>query len=154
LVNCSNGAGKSKPAALKTKAAAPGQGKYPLSKIDVRVVDLNKFAQKTADGHVLSLQEFLANDVKIQIDELAANSSALNLSWNIPFTDINKQDFRVFYGARNGFWNEDLAIRRVNGECFEALKVWKDSGKKSIVVFSKIDPGFPLNENGKVDWPK
>jgi hypothetical protein len=108
-------------------------GKYPLSNIDVRIVDIDSFNRRTASHPNLSLQELVANDIRLRIDELSANSSAINFAWSVPLADSDKQNLRIFYSARNGFWSEDLGIRHINGKYLEALKVWRQEGKKTFV---------------------
>jgi hypothetical protein len=127
------------------------QGKHPLYEIDVRVVDLEKLEKKFPKGKTpASLQEFMAENYRFHVGELSSNT-AFSPSVAIPFSESVRQDFRIFFSARNGYWMEDLSIRVVDGKTRQALRVSQEFGKRPKLMFRKIDKEFPLVD-GHVDW--
>jgi hypothetical protein len=128
-------------------------GKFPLTDVSARVVDLNNFNKRTAQG-VTSLQQYVAGDIKVPIGNLAPATAYLNTLLTIPFSDRNSQDFRIIYDAKNGHWMEDLELRNTNGKWLQALRVRRLNGNQTPTIFRKVDKGFPLDSGGKVEWPK
>jgi hypothetical protein len=73
------------------------------------------------------------------------------------------QNFQASFVALNGYWIEDIRLRRVNNKWFQALRVSRQDITEEMrggimynvvkprVRFEKIDPGYPLVK-GKVDW--
>jgi len=128
-------------------------GKFPLTGVDARIVDLNNFTKRTAQG-VTSLQQFLAGDIRVPIGDLTHDTAFLNMQLKIPFSDEKSQDFRIFYSAKNGYWMEDLELRKMDGKWLQALRVRKQDGNKTPTIFRRVDKGFPLGVGGKIEWPK
>lgn len=123
------------------------QGKYPVYDVKARIVDLVATQNLTMQEH-LTLALSGANT--IMIGNLAPGSSQ---PINLPFPLTDKGDYNIFFNStRNGFWTENLKIRKVNGVWMSAFRVLKDSGKRQIQLMKPTIPkDFP---SGQVDWNK
>jgi len=126
-------------------------GGFPLSGVEARISNLNEAVKKRAP---MTLQNFLAGDLKVSIGDLSIASSAMNLSWNVPLSDRNHQDFRVFFVAKNGHWMEDLEIRNVDGHILQAIRVRRIVGNRTPTIYTNIENKFPRNSKNQVEWPK
>jgi len=69
----------------------------------------------------------------------------------IPFREGDSQVFMVRFSAQNGFWTQQLRLRRLDGKWLQALRILKPGEKSERVVYEKVDSGFPL-KHGKVEW--
>ena len=86
-------------------------GQYPLYDVDIRIHDLEKAARLSG----MSISERLAQtDTKWKVGNLGPRQSIMLQGWELPAAD--HQDYNIFISARNGFINQMLRLRRVNGE--------------------------------------
>lgn len=122
------------------------QGKYPLYDLKVRIVDLANWEKK----QTRSLFDLQKDERHLSVGNLAAGQASVLGPVQI---DGDSTSWNLFFGARNGFWTELLRIRRVGAELKFAIKVKKDSqAGEAETVFEKVDPGYPRNEAGRVEW--
>ena len=130
-------------------------GKHPLYGIHARIVNpqlLNPLQEAIRkEGRSPTVHELFSTDVDIEIGDLSLKSSWVQFGKFIPFdtTKSGRQDFNVFFNARNGYWSQTLRWRKVSDKWTQATRVSKDDGGKQRVVFTKIDPKFPRQE---LDW--
>lgn len=114
-------------------------GKYPLYDVHVRIVDLNLFDAK--DIRSMSGTEWT-------IGNMAANTARV-LPTAVQFSGTDKQDFNVFFGARNGFWTELLRYRKVKDRWVAARMVESSLNPrypKGAVVHRVVDKEFPVDD--------
>jgi len=124
------------------------RGKYPIYDMNMRLFDLRKMGtiihQPIADW-------IAATGGIIAIGNLMPSGSWT--TWKaVSLGSIEDRNYNVFFDARNGFWHETINMRSVNGEWTEAIEVWRQSGKKDILILEDIDRGFPRRSDGQVDW--
>jgi hypothetical protein len=119
------------------------QGEHVLFDVWARFVDLNKFSATT------SWEE--ANKYNYHLGDFAQNSGTM-IEPPVPFSDNKKQDFNIFFNARNGFWEQGLRLRFINGHWSVATRVSRRHAKGSDLLYEQIDPDFPRNASGGVDW--
>jgi hypothetical protein len=135
------------------------EGKFPLYDLEVQIVDLNRFEQSTAKLKQPSLQQYFLSSTAavLKVGTLAPNQGHAILGKPVPFTN-EQPKFRIFFKARNGFWDQDLLLRKVKGEWLHAMRVhrelWGQENNPRQLLFTKIDDGFPTGANGKIEWPK
>jgi hypothetical protein len=129
------------------------RGKYPISDVSARIVDLKKFDRLIATNPQPSLQELLSADTSVQLGELTPNAALVRGTVKLVGQSAR---FNIFFSARNGFWTQKLRLRLVGGKWVRAIRVTtteigrdKKGPKK---LFEKIDKGFPRNAKGEVDW--
>lgn len=124
-------------------------GEYPLTDLDARIVNLEEFNK--LQGNV-GIEQFLSTGTrKIPLGNLSVGTALINPQWKVPLSD--NFNYRIFFSAKNGFWMEDLEVRRISGKRVEALRIRRQRGNKTPTIFQKIDKGFPL-VGDKVEWPK
>jgi hypothetical protein len=127
-------------------------GKYTLYEVHVRISDLNKFRQKIERKEPFTL----ADDISIDLHEMAPATSGLSESFVLPFSDESAQDFNVFFSARNGRWTELLRLRKVHGHWSSAVQVaWQYRIDRPVTqepIFEQIDDDYPRNNRRLVDW--
>jgi hypothetical protein len=121
------------------------QGKFPLYDISIRVVDLQKF---DLVKDIRTLEALNQAQVILNAGNLGPGQSRLFGEWPLP--KLDRQDFNIFISARNGFITELLRRRRINGRWQSAVKVTRDGD--NALLFERVDPDFPRDEKGQVQW--
>ena len=99
-----------------------------------------------------SLQDILRAERSMELGGLAAGSGRM-LGSILPI-DSDYKRFNIFFAARNGFFTEELRIRkRESGEWIYALRVSRDTSKGSKeILFEKVDPNYPKEKDGTMKW--
>ncbi|MGH9351721.1 MAG: hypothetical protein ACRD2G_06125 [Terriglobia bacterium] len=129
-------------------------GKYTLYQVIVRIVDLNDFQRKLDRGHRFNLSD----DVTLPaVPEVPVSTSWFREALVLPFSDGARQDFNVFFQARNGRWTEFLRLRRINDHWSSAIQVCRQYNADGSQVprepiFEQVDRDYPRNDKGLVDW--
>jgi len=124
------------------------EGRFPLYEVEARIANLDKFDSPQQTD---SLQDFLAGDTMLRIGTVPPNAVSL-LDERLPLTSEHVR-FNIFFSARNGFWTQQLRLRRIDGEWYVASEVSKtedDSTRTSL--HEDVSPDYPRNEEGKVEW--
>jgi hypothetical protein len=60
--------------------------------------------------------------------------------------------WNIFFDAKNGFWDQALRCELINGDMVCASRVSQSRGKTDTVLLEQVDPRYPKNSDGKVDW--
>lgn len=118
------------------------QGTYPLYDITARIVDtdeMRKINQYTTEN----LQKC---EVYRKYGTLIAGHCLNSEVWNLG--EGSSRNFNIFWTARNGGFIQHLKFRRVGDRWFHATKVLRGSS----LIHEDIQPDYPRNENGEVDW--
>lgn len=126
-------------------------GKYPLYEVSARVGDLDKLFSLPSDTGAHALASGRLSENTIQIGSIAAGSVWMNESIKLGLDNFNKRSFNVFFTARNGFWHEALRMRLVGGRWLRAYRVWDEVHKEKVLI-NHVDKGYPLKEDGSVEW--
>jgi len=125
------------------------KGRYPLYGVQVRVVDLVKMRLLEQQHHPI---DPLQDDFIFNAGDLTVGLALNSFSLRVTFTDPDKQDFNVFFTAKNGLWDEKLRIRRINTNRQTAIKVFRgDKNGKAITLFESVPKDFPKSELDS-DW--
>lgn len=128
-------------------------GKHPLSGVQPRIVDMVKFRRSENPGLNFStiLDPF----------DLAVGKSMVKLDAKIAFSDPAKQDFSIFFTAKNGSWDELLRMRKVEGVWQRAMKVRIEippKNKNGKLTFKKVkeevSKSFPRDDLTDSEWRK
>ena len=136
------------------------EGKYPISDISLRLVDSDQLAGPTPSG-LSAMDRILKAQINIPIGTLPVKGFRLVSRIQIP-AGIMEKKYLASFTARNGSWDEDVTLRRMNtGDWRVALKVNESPGqvtfaelnKPTKLLFHKVDPDFPVNSNYEIqDW--
>lgn len=122
------------------------QGNYPLYDLSLRVVDLDDFEAE------LAKPKGTINLLNVGVNQTAGNIPPSTASFS--GISMKEKDFTrltIQISARNGHFTQSLRIKKVGTEYKSAIQVSKMDGG-SEPIFEKIDDGYPLNKESKVDW--
>ena len=120
------------------------KSKYPAYDISVRVWDIDKLRKGPK-----TLEEAISEDLATaNIPSLAPNVSAIIGTIEIPSTETSKR-FGAQYTTRLGAFGESIRVEKVGEKWLFAIRAGSTDGKIKV---ERIDPGFPRNDKGEVDW--
>jgi len=108
------------------------EGKYPLSSIQARIVDLNSF-----DATSLTMEDLSKNVMNIgtlEPDKAFVTNKKFLLDKN---AGVN---LNVFFVANNGFVNQLIRMRFINNVWVTATRISTMEGK---ILFEDINPNYP-----------
>jgi hypothetical protein len=128
-------------------------GREPLYDIHVQIVDIEKLAEleKQSKSNGRSLPFLNEANLYMPIANMRPNSAYIPGEYGqIVLTgDSTVHNFNAYFDARNGDWNENLQLRRVGNQWSEAMRVWRWTGRKYVLMCQTIPKDFP----GVPDWP-
>jgi hypothetical protein len=121
--------------------------------VQIRVVNLALFEQDIKNPPIWG--GTFPHDMFFSVGDLGA-AQGKNLQPPIVLGPGDSVRFNIFFTGLNGFWNENLWMRKKNGQWYEAFRVFRKYTKLTNqtsrdVVFEQIGKGF-LNSNEKIDW--
>jgi hypothetical protein len=87
-------------------------------------------------------------DTHIPIGNLIPGSARTLAQFNLG--NATERRFNVFFSARNGFFTQLLRFKKINGRWSHAIKVNREG--KGVPPFEDIQPGYPRNSKGEVEW--
>ena len=127
------------------------QGKHPLYDVQIQMVELSEEAD-IGEGETVTYEE-VEDSMKerrkvFQLGNLSPGTAVTLGRLELP--DTQQQNYNVFIRARNGSFRQPIRLRRVNGGWKLATKVMKDY--ESQVLLNMVQPEFPLDEKGRVQW--
>lgn len=126
-------------------------GKYPLRSITVWVDDV-QMIDKVVKEHRADWFTYRSLwERKVYLGDMPAAEWRGGTLDPFRFTGTTRQDYNITFRAINGYWTEDLRLRKVKSRWTRALRVMIESNIKPKIVLEKIPPDYPL-ENGKVNW--
>jgi hypothetical protein len=126
------------------------EGKYPLYDVHVRIVDVHKF-DLIKDKRPLFVEDIQKNETNVNVGNLAPSQARMLYSaWPLPIT--GKARYNIFISARNGFVTELVRLNKVEGKWRAAYKVDSDERSNKGTLYEKIDPLYPRDKEGHVDW--
>lgn len=125
------------------------QGEYPLYDISLYITDVQAFRRAHTAGQGEQTNQYKTD---LQVGNMSPGSAMPITNWQLPDTD--EQGYNVFFSARNGFFTQELRFKRVGGSWKSATKVTKEilGVDEPVVLYEKVDPDFPLNDQGQVEW--
>jgi hypothetical protein len=118
------------------------QGEHPLYDVSFYMVD----PQALRNDQTLQMSKAFT------VGNMSPNSASPMQVWHLP--DADRQNYNIFFSARNGFWSQALRFKRVSGSWKSATQVTKTilGSDEPPLLYERIDPEFPLNEHGQVEW--
>ena len=117
------------------------QGDYPLYDLTIRVVDLDKFNEHSANpeyAHTFEKTFSIGTMLPKQFNNLCTMSMS---------DQENSKSFNIFFSARNGMFQELLRLKKINNEWVSAIKVDRE---KTLLEF--VSENYPKNAAGEVEW--
>jgi hypothetical protein len=124
------------------------EGKFPVYDVSFRVVDLDDFEAE------LKKPAETANILSVGVNQTVGNLSPRSAL----FTGITVRErpfvrLTIQISARNGHFVQSIRIKKVGESYKTANRVSKtDEAGKDSVIYEKVDDGFPLDQNGHVNW--
>lgn len=113
------------------------EGKYPLSSIQARIVDLNYF-----DATGLTVEDLSKNVVNI--GTLQPNKAFVTNKKH-PLDKRKGVNLNIFFSANNGYVNQLIRMRYINNKWLSATRILTMMEGK--VLFEEIDPNYPENDS-------
>jgi len=144
--------------------AITSRGRYPLREIHITLVDeerqrraMQQFSGQSQEGFIAAVR---TGDTYFQVPYLRPQSREapngdVEMLGSYPFGANDSNDFTIVFSSTNGFWNERLHLRKINGQWHQALKVMGPTVRQELHPFIYTDSDFP---DGKAlaekDWPR
>lgn len=93
---------------------------------------------------------FLYERVCFQLDKHGLRLISSSAQVFHPFTLGNgdTRRFNIFFSARNGFFNQALRFKKIQGKWVSATKVKREEK----VIYEEVDDEFPRTAEGNVEW--
>lgn len=120
------------------------KGKYPMYDVQARVVDLAQFGKLPAEA---SLATILSHDLTVPLGTMVPGTAS-TMPNELKMGPTSVREFNVFLSARSGLFQQLLRCRKVGGAWVFATKVTR--GRE--VLYEQVDPGYPRDERGEIDW--
>ncbi len=144
------------PVAVKTRdvvsAILLAQGKYPLYDISIRIVNIEMLRLITKTYHSIPFEVRSKYETIYKAGNLGSEQTILEfLSWKLP-NDREHQGYNVFITTRNGSILQMIRFRYVDGRWRLATKIIRGRGKNEVVLLEEVDPKFPRDERGQIQW--
>jgi hypothetical protein len=120
------------------RASLLQRGRYPLSNVDIRIVQIDDLAKHLAAGSLSQIERYFSLP-------FVRRGSFLKPLADYPVRpDEESRAFNVFMVARNGVFSESVRLRRVNGSWSEAKIVDASYYSGALgVVLEETDKNFP-----------
>ena len=110
------------------------QGEDPLYGLTARVIDLQKFNQIKNN---LTFTNLTQAQKIISIGDMAVRAATITEA--IDLGDGVKKDFNIFFSARNGFFNQELHLRKIANSWLHRTKVTRNGH----VIYEEVDDDYP-----------
>jgi hypothetical protein len=142
--------------------AITSHGKYPLRGVHVTMMDEEREIQamqeynKHPGGDIMAMAR--AGDTYYQVPYLRPQSPEgpsgdVEMLGAYPFGTKNSNDLTVAFSGPNGYWNERLHLRRINGTWHQALSVMGPTVKQALHPFIYFDRDYPEGKAlAEKDW--
>lgn len=131
-------------------------GEFPIYNLYIRIIDCNKVDEiqkkyKRQDLRMIRELQYEATEtirrgtlVKAGLGNIAADPIEL---FRLP-SHADKQEYKIFFTARNGSWSQQVLLRRVNDKWTWATRVTRIDGVLRVYV----SRDFPRDDKGEVNW--
>jgi hypothetical protein len=114
-------------------------GRYPIHGLFVQLVDMNDPNLKSATP----------NDNVINVGSIVPKQGRSLPSVQISDANFAKLDLNAYFSADNGFWNEEMHIRKVGEKFVTAIAVRTWAGKPLRIC---VDKDYPRDFKRPKDW--
>jgi len=130
-------------------------GEHPLYDVNLRIVDVDKLSTTNKDATLDSFLEALKSAETIKYLGNIAPHSASDFGQLI-MPNSGKLDLNLFFSARNGFFNQLIRMRKINGAWLSASKTYRNQPEISadgktinmndVILNQRAAVGFPEND--------
>jgi hypothetical protein len=80
-------------------------------------------------------------------------SGDVEILGSYPFSSKDANDLTVAFSSLNGYWNERLHLRRIEGKWHQALSIMGPTVKQALHPFIYFDPDYPEGKAlAEKDW--
>lgn len=86
---------------------------------------------------------------RIELGTLGSDAITGARQLNMEFGD--SRHLTIYLTSRNAQHRQDIRLRRINGQPVAATRV-VETFNDAKVIYEKVDPAFPRDEQGRVDW--
>ena len=125
------------------------KGKYPLYGVTARIINNEEY--KSIDIIHKDVADIVSIGIFIKLGDLSDRE--VWVTSDIPISvSSGYKDYIIQYSARNGMWIQFLRIKKINGQWFQATRVVRGKGAKHKVLYEDIDPNFPKDQDGHINW--
>jgi len=144
--------------------AITSHGKYPLHEVRVTMMDEERRLQAMQEYNKHPQGNWIAaiqtGDTYFQVPYLRPQSPEgpsgdVEMLGPYPFGAKESNDLTIAFSSLNGYWNERLHLRKINGKWHQSLSVIGPTTNQSLHPFIYYDSDYP---DGKVlaekDWPR
>ncbi len=150
-----------KAAASTAAITAVHVGKYPLTDVSARMVDVQISADMQAKHEQFGFGD--RSTTNIYVGDLSSGATHL-MRQPIPIVANNQEqhDFNIFFSAKNGFWTEIVRMRFINGRWSEGIQVLRQvqlaPGTRPPMYFEQKPDDFQpkcssiIADNGECYW--
>ncbi len=134
-------------------------GRFPLRGLHVWMMDPERQLQAMQHTETDAVQSAHAGDTYYEVPYLRPQSPEaptgdVQILGTYPFGTTDANDLTIAFSGPNGFWDERLHLRRVNGTWLQALTVIGPTVKQ-MKPFVKFDEGYPDSKGlAERDWPR
>ncbi|MEE8608522.1 MAG: hypothetical protein V3S55_13025, partial [Nitrospiraceae bacterium] len=141
------------------------EGENPLYDVMIEILDKSKydeispFKDDSSEGLVSTdVIMKLLQQTKTALPVRNVIPGALEFVWRTSLPSRDEQRYHISIFARNGYFRQNLILRRTKDGWREATQVWRSSrvakeGKhEETLLRSFVQDGFPTGANGEIDW--
>lgn len=125
-------------------------GKYPMYDINVRLYDPSEWAKL---DRRLSFADIAKIDKVFSVGNMRPKSAAPIANILLDFRAQTEKRYGADIYARNGFFSEEILLKKVGDQWKRALRVFAGyPTKDQQPLFVWADEGFPKNDQGEIVW--
>lgn len=118
------------------------KGRYSLQQVRVSITDVEMLKGSfKPQGQMDFITKHQLGDVHCGMNQKFAEND---------FGDRTRFSFKIVTHSRNGKFEQETRFVKVDGALRVALRINGPSG----TIHEEVDPDFPVNNEGKVDWNK
>lgn len=100
-------------------------GKYPLYDVNMRIVDLHEFSKKIKSNQYTI--DDIQKDKAIKIESMTPEMTTMTFD-ELVLPDSGEMELNVFITARNGYWIQNIKLKRINRELKQRTILEKQIG--------------------------
>lgn len=123
------------------------QGRHPMFDVSARIVDVEASDRVSLEKKGFTYETFRQTDIRKELGNMIPGHCIdLGEVWNLGKNSETRR-FNIFFTARSGSFTQLLRFKKVGRHWLHATKV-----ERAGTIYENIQPGFPRNEKGGVDW--
>ena len=125
------------------------EGDHSMYDVSFRLYDPDDF-NDVEPG--LSMEEFFKKDIfSAEAGNLGVGrAKPFLLTRRLDLTGVDRKILRADISARNGFFSEELLLKKVDDRWLRAMRLYR--GNSSDLIREWAEPDFPKDTNDKIVW--